>query len=333
MRDTGAHREGSVRVVRSDDMDEVHRAATSVMNAHSMTVRRRSSGAFAEIDRSAGGAVSLLRFAYRSDVEIRPAPLEDFIAVHLPVRGTLRYVCNGREHVVGPRAGVAVSPFDDVRMRWSEDLELQVVRVELSALHSRLRTLTGASATRPIVFDPVVDERRALLLTSVAQGFRLALPEAAGDAGAALLARELEHAVVSTLLLGLASGGSAPITAGSGGGSAHAAHRAADHCRAHHAEPLTVADLARVAHVSERALFAAFQQEFGTTPARWLRRLRLERAREALLTAEAANVAAVAIAHGFGHVGRFAADYRRSFGESPSDTLRRRRMAASPASS
>lgn len=324
MRDTAGSPAPSGTVVRSDDMDEVHRAATSVMNAHTMIVRRRTPGARAEITRSSGSAVSLLRFAYGSEVEIRPAPLEDFVAVHLPARGTLRYVCNGREHVVGPRSGVAVSPFDDVRMQWSDDLELQVVRVDLGALGSRWRALTGAASSRPVVFEPVLDERQAALVSSVLRGFDLA--HRTGD-GAALttLTRELEGAVVSTLLLGLAHDHSGMLETGDGTGGAPAARRAAEYCREHYAEPLEVADLARIAHVSERTLFAAFRQEFGTTPARWLRRFRLERAREALCAADAANVAAVAVAHGFGHVGRFAADYRRAFGESPSQTLRRPR--------
>src|SRR3546814_6828954 len=77
-----------------------------------------------------GGTLKLLHFAYRSEVDIRPAPLEDFVAVHLPVRGTLAYSCNGRGYRVGPGSGVAISPRDDVRMRWSEDLELRVLRVD-----------------------------------------------------------------------------------------------------------------------------------------------------------------------------------------------------------
>lgn len=325
MRDTCGHRVPTGTIVRSDDMGEVHRAATSVMNTHAMTVRRRVPGAIAEIQRSRGGAVSLLRFAYRSEVEIRPAPLEDFVAVHLPVRGTLRYVCNGREHVVGARSGVAISPFDEVRMRWSDDLELRVVRVDLAALRSRLGAVTGPADARPLTFEPVLDERRVALLTSVVHAFGLAHQGTGGDAAAAVLARQLEGAVVSTLLLGLVHDRAAARPAPVAAGPTRAARRAADWARDHYAEPLGVADLARVAHVSERALYAAFQQEYGTTPARWLRMMRLERARQALAASDAANVAAVAAAHGFGHVGRFAADYRRAFGESPSQTLRRAR--------
>jgi len=43
------------------------------------------------------------------------------------------------------------------------------------------------------------------------------------------------------------------------------------------------------------------------------------------VAAGAAPVAEVAARHGFLHAGRFAADYRRRFGESPSQTLARAR--------
>src|SRR3546814_16050531 len=99
-------------------MDEVHRSATTVMNTHTMRVRRRAEGAQAEISQSDGGTLKLLHFAYRSEVDIRPAPLEDFVAVHLPVRGTLAYSCNGRGYRVGPGSGVAISPREIGRAEW-----------------------------------------------------------------------------------------------------------------------------------------------------------------------------------------------------------------------
>jgi AraC-like DNA-binding protein len=44
-----------------------------------------------------------------------------------------------------------------------------------------------------------------------------------------------------------------------------------------------------------------------------------------LASDDQANIADIAQAHGFLELGRFAATYRRTFGELPSDTLRRRR--------
>jgi AraC-like DNA-binding protein len=56
-----------------------------------------------------------------------------------------------------------------------------------------------------------------------------------------------------------------------------------------------------------------------------LRALRLELARKDLAQ-DGATVTSVAVACGFGSLGRFAADYKARFGESPSETLRRGRV-------
>ncbi|HUN49807.1 MAG TPA: helix-turn-helix domain-containing protein [Candidatus Sulfotelmatobacter sp.] len=89
--------------------------------------------------------------------------------------------------------------------------------------------------------------------------------------------------------------------------------------------------LAAVAGVRPRTLEAHFRLYLGTTPLGWVRRARLARARQQLLAADAAaNVTAVAVANGFSQFGRFAAQYRRQFGELPSATLRaaRRKLSA-----
>jgi AraC-like DNA-binding protein len=63
----------------------------------------------------------------------------------------------------------------------------------------------------------------------------------------------------------------------------------------------------------------------------YLRRARFVRVREALRAAEASeNVAGIAMSLGFTHMGRFSVEYRKRFGESPSQTLSWRRGARAP---
>jgi transcriptional regulator GlxA family with amidase domain len=86
-----------------------------------------------------------------------------------------------------------------------------------------------------------------------------------------------------------------------------------------------IRDLCRVAGVEQHTVLRAFRAIRDTTPYRYLHALRLKGAREALLTSEAdaETVTRVAMRFGFSELGRFAADYRSAFGESPSETLRR----------
>jgi transcriptional regulator GlxA family with amidase domain len=89
-------------------------------------------------------------------------------------------------------------------------------------------------------------------------------------------------------------------------------------------EPVTIAELSRIAGVSERTLRAAFRDAFGLSPKQYTIVQRLRAVRDALLAADpkTTTVTDVAMAYGFFELGRFAGRYRLAFGESPSATLR-----------
>lgn len=90
---------------------------------------------------------------------------------------------------------------------------------------------------------------------------------------------------------------------------------------------LQVGDLCAACGVPRRTLTLAFHEVLGMGPATYLRRLRLNKARRVLRSSRAGNgstrVARVALDNGFWHLGRFSAQYRELFGESPRDSARR----------
>ena len=100
--------------------------------------------------------------------------------------------------------------------------------------------------------------------------------------------------------------------------------RAQDYMREHVEEPLTVEDLCRVLGVSRRTLQYSFQEVLQLNPVSYLRAMRLNGARRMLKSAgtERHSVQDIAARWGFWHLSHFATDYRRMFGELPSDTLR-----------
>jgi AraC-like DNA-binding protein len=86
-------------------------------------------------------------------------------------------------------------------------------------------------------------------------------------------------------------------------------------------------ELARLCEVSRRTLEKHFRRFVGCAPLDFLRTERLDQARRKLLRAPpGASVTRVATDCGLSHLGRFALAYRRRYGESPSETLRWRRI-------
>jgi len=114
------------------------------------------------------------------------------------------------------------------------------------------------------------------------------------------------------------------------------ARRVEEWVAAHLDRPVSLAEFARVLGISTRTLSRVFQERHGMGPIAFLRRLRLEAARRDLTDAdsEETRVTQVALRYGFHHFGRFAVDYHREFGESPSETLRcwvrAKRVAGAP---
>jgi AraC-like DNA-binding protein len=91
----------------------------------------------------------------------------------------------------------------------------------------------------------------------------------------------------------------------------------------HAGDPITLNEIAVAARLSPRGLQASFRRHLDTTPLAQLRRVRMERAHLDLQNAEPGDtsVAALAARWGFTHLGRFAVEYRRRYGSSPSQTL------------
>lgn len=90
-------------------------------------------------------------------------------------------------------------------------------------------------------------------------------------------------------------------------------------------EPLQISAICATLSVSERTLRKAFHRIRGLPPCRHLRMLRLSQARRALMDTDSGLSTVTEIATGFGflELGRFSVEYRRAFGESPSQTLQR----------
>ena len=101
-----------------------------------------------------------------------------------------------------------------------------------------------------------------------------------------------------------------------------AVRRAAGFIRMSGHEPVCIGAIAMASGISVRTLYRSFVREYGTTPMQYLKRWRMDRVRVKLLSAgPGTTVTRVAFECGVTHLGRFAQEYSRAFGEAPSETL------------
>lgn len=120
-----------------------------------------------------------------------------------------------------------------------------------------------------------------------------------------------------------------PYHGGTGGGEDdEQLQKVVDHIHRHFRERLAVADLAQIAHLSERQLNRRFQKTYRMSTQEFIVRTRIQAASDELLATEN-SIAEVALNHGFYDQSAFTRQFRQHTGETPRTFRRRRRKTQS----
>jgi len=273
------------------------------------------------------GRITFGFMRFREAVRIRTAEPVDY-HLDIPVRSEMTARAEGGPPLRGTEqtAGVFM-PGRSVELDCGDRFAQVSVMIPRSELQTELELLLDAPVSEPVEFDAAFE----LATTggrAVSQALRLvdeASRHTGGPLAHPLAVRSLEQVFLHGLLLGQPHNHSAALDAPRGGSGPRAVTRAVELLRDDPARAWTVGALASAVFTSVRSLQEGFRRTLDTTPMAYLRKLRLERAREDLLAADPDDrtVTEVAARWGFLHLSRFASAYAGRFGELPSETLRR----------
>jgi AraC-like DNA-binding protein len=192
-------------------------------------------------------------------------------------------------------------------------------------LQTELENLLGAPAAHPLEFSrpmdlttpagaTIIQTLRMIDLASMPGNHLLEHP---------LAALRLEQMLMLTLLLTQPNNYSAALHKSPKMAGPTPIAQAIELIRTRPEHPWTVATLAAEVAVSVRSLQVGFARSVGQTPMRYLRQVRLERVHDELTQTEpgATTITQAANRWGFTHLGRFASEYHKTFGELPSASL------------
>jgi AraC-like DNA-binding protein len=245
----------------------------------------------------------------------------DAVGINIPLTGNFRFRTVSKTHEVAPGGAFVRRPGYPFDMTTPRDASVLVVHL----LEPLLTSFEGKLGRR-LRFDEVVS-----LQTPEGRSFSRYLNFVWGELqrssvfpGSPVATRELENSLAAAFLT-VAELGHRTKHAGIAAPRPPYLARAEEYVRSNLRNPLSVLDVAAAAGVGPRQLSAAFRRHRGVSTSAFVRQLRLEAAHRDLLSASpsATRVTDVAIRYSLTHLGRFSGDYRRLFGETPSETLRR----------
>lgn len=314
--------------VHAQSVGEANSVIADLFCAHELTPLER--GVRMTLRSAHASTVGLDLLDYAGGVRIAPQGLGSFHLVQIPLRGRARMLARGRE-VQSSSRRATVPPLDSAfTMEWDEatpHLIVYIDRVELERVAGELWNVDDAGSLDLASTVALDTHEGQAFLSSV-----LTMHDLLGDGQTgpgALPFRLVSELMVARFLLAVDNTLARSLGTWSPPqepGNADALRRRfVALAEAVPTEDLSVLTCARALGVSVRTLQDHVRSAAGRTPSDILRDIRFRRAHEQLLAADAGRTTVTAIAEqcGFGHVGRFAADYRARYGEAPTATLHR----------
>lgn len=314
--------------LRTGDVALAERIVAEVYEPHTLTPLD-GTPLDARLNAVQNGALTLGYLTYGTDVRITLPPSEHWYHVNITLTGTSRVRREDGPHgaTSGLRGAAILLPHRAQTIYWAPDTAQFALRIPRPDLEGHLAGLIRRPVTGPIDFDLVT-----CLESPAGQGLLRCIEfvRAEWDEGGILAQhpqsrRQLESMILTSLLMAAPGPHQRLLRESDGPAEPDALRRALDHIHANLRSLPTLADLTEAAGVSARTLQSQFLKNLGRTPSQYLREQRLRAARDDLLhpRAETVTVTDVAIAWGFYNLGRFSSLYRSTYGESPSETLRR----------
>ncbi|MDR2851886.1 MAG: AraC family transcriptional regulator [Burkholderiaceae bacterium] len=305
----------------SSDLEETRAMVGRVMKPHRLQISGHGQRLKSRMHHVSLGEVSVSRLHYGADVDIEPGLLDNFFLVQMPLKGWAHVKCGEQVVESGPELASVLNPMESTVMRWRADNDQLMVRVSRALVERTLAVQLGRPLREDIRFRLGFRWRNNPLWTRLIRYILECASQVQDLQQHRLVVTHIEQLVAATLLSVHAHNYDDAAPARRGLVLPRHVRKAQEYLNTHAHEPIQAEQLASAAGISLRSLYAGFKEFCGVSPMQYLKSLRLERARADLLSGNA-SVGAAALRWGFGHLGRFSADYRQRYGESPSESLR-----------
>jgi AraC-like DNA-binding protein len=272
----------------------------------------------------------LLHLGYGAAAEVRTTQDFDDYRFVAPSRGRLCAVIADDEVAYRPGTAMVVSPTLDNVVRVARDTAALNIILSGFELRRHIGALLGEPLKPPLEFAARLGLREGWG-RSLARFGRLAMAElrrTQSILAEPIIARSFREFVMMVLLLHQPHNYTEALQRLERPIMPRDVKRAIDYIEANLDTAIGLPEIVAACGVPGRTLIKHFHDFKGISPMRYLRAARYRRVREALSSAEPEeSIGDIAAKWGFSHMGRFSVEYRRRFGENPSETLRRRRSA------
>ncbi|MCY1396159.1 HTH-type transcriptional activator RhaS [compost metagenome] len=316
----------TVKVI-DDNPDSVFQFMRSFCGDHDMDVREKRSLHFEYSGHAkAANEMTLGYLEYGTPVSVHLGSGMEHFSISLPLRGSQMARTAGASTLSEPSTGLVLSPGRELIIDLDRECSSVFVTVNRELMYRELQRLICRPIERPLVFSMEMPTG-STQASSWWRAVRYYLSEMSSEGSIVCfpgVGADWELSLIRTFLMTQDNNYSEEIAKKVSIALPERIARPKRYMEENFFEKICLDAVRRMSGVTPAKFCAEFKDFVGTTPIDYLKKIRLEKARQELLkTYPRRTIASVALDVGFNHIGRFSLEYKKIFGESPKDTVAR----------
>lgn len=265
------------------------------------------------------------RIEYGTDVSISVEDVDKFnsYSISLPLSGEQELSKGGRLVGSNSKQGLIIAPNEAQVLNISANCQKIQIAITCFAMRQTLEMMLDRPISTPVSFEPAISAESGATGSwwRLAKYYLAEIEHSRDLFGQNLFSQDIESSLIKGLILSQENNYSDELRSTLVAQWPHYLVKAKAFMQENARYDISLEDIERASGVTRVKLFEVFRKYFGVPPMAYLKRIRFDGARQALLREPSnGNVSAVAMAWGFKHLGRFSIEYKKMYGESPSTT-------------
>ena len=312
--------------MRTSDLDDLRERVSQSYCRHKLELLHPRQDFCARVCQVDFQSLSLVYIRHGAKMAIDAGEPASFFATQYLLTGSCKFQLGSNEVLASIGLGTVISPNFHVKMEVGASTGVLGARISSKALERQVEALTGCSMSKRLEFNPQMNLQRG----PMGNHYRLIqflldeLERENSFLGSPLAVANYEQSVMTSLLLNQPNTYSTQLFTPAFPIASHQVKKVEGFLEGHANYPLDLPTLVRETGYSVNSIYRAFRKYRPYTPMDFLKEVRLKNVRRELLNAPPRlTVTKVATDWGFTHLGRFSAEYKKKFGESPSETSKR----------
>lgn len=309
----------------STDLDAVRRYLGGIFCPHSLDLLQKCTLVDTHLHHARVAEMSVVYLDYGAPVDIYPGTLDNFYLIQIVLSGKAEVSLDNTDYTAQPGQATIINPTSFTRIRATEDCSFLSIKLDCKRVATRLEEHLRMHLDAPLIFQSKLDLRAPksaaiyryinYMVTELEMGILEDLQPSTHDHFETMLTSMLLDLQPHNYCGALSEHKSIPAQ--------HYVRKAEAYMRENLGSVISPDELAAVTEVTPRTLCNGFHRYHQTTPMGYLKSLRLERVHHDLRSAgHGDTITRIAMNCGITHLGRFSSEYRKRFGEAPSQTLK-----------